>query len=133
MRYLLDTNTCVEVLRDGNPGVVTTFQSYPPAEMVVASIVRAELMYGALRSQQPTHNQQLVVDFAAPLGIVFFDNDAADAYGRIRADLERAGRPVGPNDTLVAAIALSRDLIVVTHNLSEFSRVDGLKVEDWYT
>lgn len=132
MTYLLDTNTCVEVLRDGNRGVVTTFQSHSPAEMVIASIVRAELMYGALRSLQPAHNQQLVADFSAPLGDAFFDTDAADAYGRIRVDLERDGLPIGPNDTLVAAIALSRDLIVVTHNLSEFSRVDGLKVEDWY-
>ena len=131
--YLLDTNACVECLRNRNAGVVARFQSCSPRELRLCSVVVAELCYGAYRSPKPAANLTLVQTFAAPLISVPFDDLAADVYGRIRADLEQRGQAIGPNDTLIAAIALANGLTIVTHNTAEFSRVSGLLIEDWHT
>jgi tRNA(fMet)-specific endonuclease VapC len=95
--------------------------------------VIAELCYGAYKSPKPAANLTLVQTFAAPLITIAFDDLAADVYGRIRADLERRGQAIGPNDTMIAAIALANGLTLVTHNTAEFSRVNGLLIEDWHT
>ena len=131
--YLLDTNACVECLRNRNAGVVARFQSCSPRELRLCSVVVAELCYGAYKSPKPAANLTLVQTFAAPLISVPFDDLAADVYGRIRADLERRGHAIGPNDTMIAAIALANGLTIVTHNTAEFSRVNGLLIEDWHT
>jgi tRNA(fMet)-specific endonuclease VapC len=131
--YLLDTNACVECLRNGHAGVVARFQSCSPRELRLCSVVVAELCYGAYKGPKPSANLTLVQTFAAPLVSVPFDDRAADVYGRIRADLERRGQAIGPNDTMIAAIALANGLTVVTHNTAEFSRVSGLLIEDWHT
>lgn len=131
--YLLDTNACVECLRNRNAGVVARFQSCSPRELRLCSVVVAELCYGAYKSPKPAANLTLVQTFAAPLIRVPFDDLAADVYGRIRADLERRGQAIGPNDTMIAAIALANGLTIVTHNTAEFSRVSGLLIEDWHT
>jgi len=131
--YLLDTNACVECLRNRNAGVVARFQSCSPRELRLCSVVVAELCYGAYKSPKPAANLTLVQTFAAPLISVPFDDVAADVYGRIRADLERRGQAIGPNDTMIAAIALANGLTIVTHNTAEFSRVSGLLIEDWHT
>ena len=131
--YLLDTNACVECLRNRNAGVVARFQSCSPRELRLCSVVVAELCYGAYKSPKPAANLTLVQTFAAPLISVPFDDLAADVYGRIRADLERRGQAIGPNDTMIAAIALANGLTIVTHNTAEFSRVSGLLIEDWHT
>jgi tRNA(fMet)-specific endonuclease VapC len=91
------------------------------------------LYYGAYKSPRPAANVALVRTFAAPLVSVPFEDQSADIYGRIRADLERQGQPIGPNDTMIAAIALANAWTLVTHNTAEFSRVHGLLTEDWYT
>lgn len=131
--YLLDTNACVECLRNRNAGVVARFQSCRPRELRLCSVVVAELCHGAYRSPKPSANLTLVQTFAAPLISLPFDDLAADVYGRIRADLERRGQAIGPNDTMIAAIALANGLTIVTHNTAEFSRVSGLLIEDWHT
>lgn len=131
--YLLDTNTCVECLRNRHAGVVARFQSCSPRELRLCSVVVAELCYGAYKSPKPAANLTLIQTFAAPLVSVPFDDHAADLYGRIRADLERRGQAIGPNDTMIAAIALANSLTIVTHNTAEFSRIGGLLLEDWRT
>lgn len=94
-------------------------------------MVRAELAYGAKKSAHVADNLRLVDAFFEPFVCLPFGNREADAYGSLRADLEREGRPIGPNDLLIAATALTHSLTLVTHNTSEFGRVPGLKVEDW--
>ena len=131
--YLLDTNACVECLRNRHPGVVARFQSCSPRELRLCSVVVAELCYGAYKSPKPAANLTLIQTFAAPLVSVPFDDRAADIYGRIRADLERRRQAIGPNDTMIAAIALANGLTVATHNTAEFSRGSGLLIEDWQT
>lgn len=99
--------------------------------MALCSVVKAELFYGARRSQHIAQNLEKLRVFMEPLPSLPFDDAAAEQYGLIRADLAAAGRPIGANDLLIAAIARSHDAVVVTRNLSEFSRVVGLRVENW--
>jgi tRNA(fMet)-specific endonuclease VapC len=102
-----------------------------PAEVAMSAIVKAELTYGARKSSHVAANLRLVDAFLEPFALLPFDGRAADVYGSIRADLEREGRPIGPNDLLIAATALAHSLTLVTHNVSEFNRVPGLSVVDW--
>jgi len=94
-------------------------------------VVRAALVAGALRSQRAERNLPLVEDLLGNFDSLAFDDRAADHAGRIRASLERAGTPVGPNDLLIAAIALAHDLTLVTHDSSEFARIPSLRIKDW--
>jgi tRNA(fMet)-specific endonuclease VapC len=131
VRYLLDTNACIRILNGSSPGVVERLEMLDPADVAMSAIVRAELIYGARKSAHLAENLRLVDAFFEPFECLPFDSRAADVYGGVRADLERGGRPIGPNDLLIAATALAHDLILVTHNVSEFERVPGLGVEDW--
>ena len=101
-----------------------------PSDVAVCSIVRAELLHGALGSRDPSKERAVVDTFLAPLASLPFDDAAADRYADIRHALERAGKTIGAHDLEIAAIALSRSLTVVTHNVDEFSRVTGLAWED---
>ena len=132
MKYLLDTNVCVHNLRKkGNALVKARLASHPLADVVLCSIVVAELRHGAEGGAVPVAEHAKIDAFVAPYTSVSFDDDATAIYGRIRHDLESRGLPIGANDLLVAAIALARDLTLVTHNTSEFGRIAGLKLEDW--
>jgi tRNA(fMet)-specific endonuclease VapC len=131
--FLLDTNACVEYLRNRNVGVVTQIQSRSPMELRLCSVVVAESFYGAFKSPNPPANLAVARQFISPLRSLPFDDKAAEVYGQIRSDLERQGRAIGPNDTMIAAIAISNGLTLVTHNTSEFSRVPGLRLADWRT
>ncbi len=133
MRYLLDTNTCIEILNGRNPQVRQRFAAMPPSALVVCAIVKAELYRGAYRSSHRAANLALLHDFFKPLQSIPFDDQAADVYGRIRAELESQGTPIGPYDLLIAALALAHNLTVVTHNVKEFGRVKGLPIVDWET
>jgi tRNA(fMet)-specific endonuclease VapC len=128
--YLLDTNVCVGVLK-ANARIVARFAQVSPANIKLCSVVKAELYYGARASQQIAQNLAALERFFRPLDSLSFDDASAEAYGQIRADLRRTGQPIGPNDMMIAAIALASDLTVVTHNTREFGRVPGLKLEDW--
>jgi tRNA(fMet)-specific endonuclease VapC len=131
MRYLLDTNTCIRHLNRRSPAIIDKLASLPPDQIVVCSVVKAELFAGAQKSQQPTRTLQRQQDFLEQFVSLPFDDAAAQEYGRIRAVLEATGTPIGPYDLQIAAIALVHGLIVITHNVDEFRRVPGLQIEDW--
>jgi tRNA(fMet)-specific endonuclease VapC len=130
LKYALDTNLCVRILRDRPQGLRKRFNDEAPG-LSISSIVLYELLYGAAKSARPVENRQAVEAFAERLEVLDFDGDAAAHAGEIRAELERQGRPIGSYDLLIAGHARSRGLIVVTGNLDEFERVDGLRCEDW--
>ncbi|MBW2523403.1 MAG: type II toxin-antitoxin system VapC family toxin [Deltaproteobacteria bacterium] len=129
--YLLDTNVCIRLLNDSSPQVAKRFAAESPSTMRLCSVVKAELLYGARKSHRVDKVLHTLRRFFDPLSSLPFDDDAAEEYGRIRADLEVAGTPIGGHDLLIAAIARRHDATVVTHNTDEFSRVAGLRVEDW--
>jgi tRNA(fMet)-specific endonuclease VapC len=131
MRYLLDTNICVHLIRHRPAGLLQKLTSLPVGEAGVSSITVAELQYGVRRSSRPEQNAEALAMFLLPLPIADFDYKAAEAYGRIRAHLEGGGMPIGTLGTLIAAHAISLDAILITNNVGEFSRVPQLQVEDW--
>ncbi len=131
MRRLLDTNACVDYLTGRYPGVVARIQGSSPEDLCVTSVVVAELRYGADHSARRRTNHARIDALLDEIECLDFDLRAAAAYGRVRARLEAAGTPIGQNDMLIAAYALSRGLSVVTDNVGEFGRVKGLKVENW--
>ena len=129
--YLVDTKACIKVLNGSSAPLVASLRSHAPSEIRVSSVTRAELLYGARRSARVAENLRLLASFFAPIVALPFDDACAEEYGALRATLAAAGRPIGPNDLLIAATALAHDLTLVTHNVREFSRVAGLKIEDW--
>jgi tRNA(fMet)-specific endonuclease VapC len=129
--YLLDSNVCVTYLKGKSPLLQQRLNSTPVAEILVCAVVKGELFYGSRRSNNPTKSLQLQQQFLAQFVSLPFDDAAAVVYGEIRAALAMAGTPIGPNDLQIAAIALANDLTLVTHNTREFSRVKGIKLEDW--
>ena len=131
MRYLLDTNVCIEILRGRNPGLKSRLAAQSLNDLVLCSVVWAELQCGARLAQNPPQELAKLHDAFGHWPRLPFDDAAAEAYGEIRAHLQRAGRQIGGNDLLIAAIAHTNDLTVVTHNTGEFARVPDLPVEDW--
>jgi tRNA(fMet)-specific endonuclease VapC len=121
------------VIRQKSQRVLQRFRLQPPQDIGISTITLAELRYGADKSRDPPKNHAALDAFVAPLAIADFDAPSADWYGHIRADLELRGIPIGPLDTLIAAHAKRLGVILVTNNTSEFSRVTGLKIEDWST
>ncbi len=131
MIYLLDTNTCIRYLNASNSGVATRMAELQPTNIAVCSVVKAELFFGAMRSRNPARTLAIQQQFLNRFVSLPFDDAAAEVYGQIRANLASLGTPIGPNDLLIAAIALANDLTLVTHNTREFARVEGLTIEDW--
>ena len=130
MIYLLDTNTCVYAIKR-DLGVLRGLQDHSPDDFGISAITVAELWFGAAKSSRPRETRSSVDAFLKPFEVLPFAGDAAEEYAGIRLQLEKAGRPIGERDLLIAATAKSRRLTVVTHNVREFARVSGLKVEDW--
>jgi len=131
MRFLLDTDICIHVIRRRSRTIVDRFMSYPQGTLGISSLTLAELSYGAERSTRIAEGRELIRVFAAPLQIAAFDEDAAAQYGLLRAFLEGRGQTIGALDLLIAAHALSLRVPLVTHNLREFRKVPGLDVQDW--
>lgn len=131
MRYLLDTNICVYALKHRPPEVLERLQAVGKAAVAVSVITVLELRQGAEKSQQAAANHARLDLFLGPLRVLPFDEEAALAGARLRAHLERLGRPIGDLDSLIAAQALAREMILVTNNLREFERVPALQVENW--
>ena len=131
MRYLLDTNICVLLIRQKSQTVLQKLTQHPLTNIAVSAITVAELQYGVAKSTQPAQNRQALDFFLLPLTILPFDEGVATTYGEIRVHLETQGTPIGAIDTLLAAQAISHKLIFVTNNVREFARVPGLSVEDW--
>jgi tRNA(fMet)-specific endonuclease VapC len=130
--YLLDTNACIRVL-NGSAQVATQFRRHRRSDIRLCSVVKAELLFGARRSARAPENLRLLARFFEPFSSLPFDDECAERCGVIREQLSRAGRPIGQNDLLIAAIAVTHDLELVTHNVSEFSQVIGLRIVDWET
>jgi tRNA(fMet)-specific endonuclease VapC len=131
MKYLLDTNTCIRFLNRRSESVIPKLQSLSEQDVAVCSVVKAELFAGAAKSNDPTRTlakQQLFLNRFVSFP---FDDAAASVYGPMRARLETRGITIGSLDMLIAAIALTNDLTVVTHITAEFGRIAGLKIEDW--
>jgi tRNA(fMet)-specific endonuclease VapC len=129
--FLLDTNTCVRFLTGRSERVCERVLTTDARDIALCSVVKAELIYGSVKSEQMERNQATLAEFFGRFISLPFDDTAAAEYGIIRAHLERSGRPIGSNDLMIAAIALSRGTVLVTHNTREFSRVEGLQLDDW--
>ena len=131
MKYLIDTNICIYIMNKRPTGVIQKFKLFEVGEVGVSIITVSELQYGAAKSTHQRLNQQRLEEFLSPIEILTYDEAAAKIYGEIRLQLENLGQPIGPLDLLIAAHALSRNLILVTNNESEFNHVKDLKVENW--
>lgn len=131
MKYYLDTNIIIYALNGKYPCVISHFQSIPSMSIVIPSVVLAEIEYGARKSYDYEKTIKLYRQFVHYFGIEPFNGKAAQFYGQLRADLEKQGTPIGANDMLIAATVMEADGILVTHNTKEFSRVAGLRLEDW--
>ena len=130
MKFLLDTDTCIYVINERPARVLDQFRKRRIEDVGISSITAAELSFGVAKSRS-ARNREALAAFLLPLEVAPFDQQAALAYGEVRADLERRGSPVGPLDLLIAALALSIGAILVTNNLREFKRVGGLRCENW--
>lgn len=130
LRNMLDTNLCIRLLRDRPPGLRPRFNAEAET-LCLSTITLAELLHGAARSARPAENRRAVDGLTARLAVLAFDEDAAAHAGEIHAELGRRGQLIGPYDILIAGHARSRGLVVITGNLGEFQRVDGLRAEDW--
>lgn len=131
MKYMLDTNICIYAIKHKPDTVIRKFLSHDPEELCISAITYAELRHGVEKSMAVERNRIAMSLFLSPITILQFDERAAEEYGRIKAELEKKGTPIGPMDTLIASHAKSRGLIIVTNNTREFNCVVGLTVEDW--
>jgi tRNA(fMet)-specific endonuclease VapC len=131
MIYLLDTNVCIQFLNSRNTAVQKHLMALSKEDVALCQIVKAELYYGAYKSLRREANLALLVKFFSQFVSLPFDDVAAETYGRLRAELTRRGTPIGPNDLMIAAIAVTQGLTLVTHSTSEFERVPGLVLIDW--
>lgn len=131
MRYFLDTNMVIYCLKGNFPAIREHIRSHPAQSIVIPTVVLAEIEYGARKSKNYEQTIKKYKAFTDVFQVESFDEDCVQAYGRIRAQLEAKGTPIGPNDLLIAAIAAGKDGVLVTHNTKEFSRVSGLSIVDW--
>ena len=130
MRWMLDTDTCIAVIKK-HPQVLKKLRGKSVGQVGISSITLGELSFGAEKSSRSNDAHEALGDFLVALEVVGFDDASAMTYGRVRASLAQKGQPIGPLDTLIGSHALEIDVILVTHNTREFSRIDGLRLEDW--
>lgn len=133
MKYLLDTNICIALIRQKSGLILKRLVTCQPGKVGISTITLAELAHGVEKSAQPGQNEQALQQFLLPLILAEFEPQAALMYGKIRAELERSGQIIGSMDMLIAAHAVSLGAILVTNNTREFQRVRGLSLEDWST
>ena len=131
MRYMLDTNICIYAIKHKPEQVFMRLQEHDPIDICISSVTYAELVHGVEKSKAIEKNRVALVLLLANIEIMNFDSLAAESYGKIRADLEKAGTPIGPLDMMIAGHAMALGYTVVTNNTKEFERVKGLKLENW--
>lgn len=131
MIYLLDTNTCIIYLKGLNLQLKQRLESHKLSEIVVCSVVKSELFYGAIKSKKSQENLLKQKSFLNKFSSLPFDDQCTEIYGKIRTELEQKGTPIGAYDLQIASIAIANNLILVTHNVREFQRISNLNMEDW--
>ena len=131
MSYFLDTNIVIYYLKGSNSKIMNKLLSNHPSDIKIPSIVKAELLYGVEKSQKRDYNLKIIEQFLMTFEIIPFDNDASEVYGKVRFELESIGRPIGPNDLIIASTVLSKKGILITNNIREFERIENLKIENW--
>lgn len=131
MKYLLDTDICIFIIRRRPAAVFERLRAETIGAVGISSITYSELCHGAYKSAAPERNLSALQGFVSPMEILAYDAEVAPTYGRVRRELESKGLPIGPLNQFIAAHALSLDLTLVTNNTREFERVEGLRVETW--
>lgn len=131
MRYMLDTNICIYLIKHKPPQVFEKLQEHNPDEICISAVTYAELVHGVEKSKAVERNRLALTILLSNIEILDFDMKAAEEYGRIRADLEKKGTPIGPLDMMIAGHAKSLGYTAVTNNVGEFKRVEGLQYENW--
>ena len=131
MRYMLDTNICIYAIKHKPKKVFDKLQEVDPSDVCISSVTYAELVHGVEKSASVEKNRLALTMLLANIEILDFNVSAADSYGKIRAELEKNGTPIGPLDMMIAGHAQSLGYTIVTNNVREFSRVKNLKFENW--
>ena len=131
MKYLLDTNICIYLIKKKPVNLIRKMMKMKTEDIGISTITLSELDYGIAKSRFPEQNQMALLEFLIPFGIIDYDQKASKEYGRIRTELERKGKPIGPLDMLIAAVARSQELILITNNVKEFARIESLIIENW--
>ena len=131
MKYMLDTNICIFIMKKSSEILKRKFSGISEDAVCISSLTFAELMHGIEKSERKAKNMRVLLAFLKNIPIISFDSSAAAMYGNVMARLELKGNKIGPIDTLIAGHALSENLTLVPNNTREFERVEGLKVEDW--
>jgi len=131
MKCLLDTNICIYIIKKKPIQVLQKLQTFQPSEIGISSITLSELDYGIEKSSYPQKNRFALMQFLSPFEIASYDHHASEIYGRIRAVLEKQGKPIGAMDLLIAAHAMALDAVLVTNNEKEFRKIQDLKIENW--
>ncbi len=131
MKYMLDTNICIYIIRQKPARVLERFLALSPGDVGISVITVAELQHGVYKSSRPEQSAQALAQFLLPLTVADFTTQATKICGEIRAHLERQGNVIGPLDLFIAAHALQRNVTLVTNNMGEFARVPGLRLENW--
>ncbi len=127
---MLDTDTCIAIIKK-HPIALKKLRGKSIGQVGISSITLGELAFGAEKSKRPKDAHDALDEFLLALEVTAFDEGTAMRYGDIRASLERRGRPIGPLETLIGSHAHALDVILVTHNTCEFSRIEDLRIEDW--
>ena len=130
MKYMLDTNICIYLMNNKDKNILKKYSNINPEELCISNITYSELMYGVEKSKKREFYLTRVLLFLSRINILNYDFAASEEYGKIRAELERKGKVIGPNDMLIAAHAKSQGLTLITNNIKEFKRIDGLKIKD---
>ena len=131
MKYMLDTNICIYIIKHRPEEVIQKFMEHDPDDICISAITYAELVHGVEKSQAKEKNRVALMVLLSEIQIVPFDDLAAQIYGEIKADLQKKGTPIGPMDTLIAAHAKAQNLTLVTNNTKEFARIEDLELENW--
>lgn len=129
--YYLDTNTCIYYLNGRSDRIKAKLLSTPPVQIAIPAMVKAELLLGSYEGQTPAKTLDKVEKFLQPFEVIPFSDQITYEYAHIRSTIEQQGSTIGPNDIIIAAITRFHEAILVTHNVKEFSRIEGLHIEDW--
>jgi len=131
MHYLLDTNICIYLIKKRPSKVLERFREHSPQDVAISTITLFELEYGVEKSKYRQRSEDALAKFLLPLNLIDLDRSAAMEAATIRAQLEKTGMPIGPYDLLIAGLALSLDMTLVTNNSKEFERIHHLRLENW--